>query len=242
VTERRGTYRELERRWEALHARTERGLLHLDIGEPHLRRIAIATGLHGDERAGPWALLHLVETDGLDPRFAYRLWPCVNPSGFDLQTRENGGGIDVNRTFGGTGSSAEAIAVLAANGGQRFALSLDLHEDSDARGFYCYEYGGGEIGRCVVAALDAAGFPIEPLDDALVLSGPADAEHYVRERGRAVADAVAETGALAGVSYTMALAVTARHALTFETPSKFAWQQRLAMQRAAVLAAIAALA
>lgn len=219
----------------------EGGLLRLDAGDPRLPRVAIATGLHGDEPAGPWALLDLVETDALDPRFAYRLWPCVNPSGFELQTRENAAGIDVNRTFAGAGASPEAAAVLAANSGQRFALSLDLHEDCDAHGFYCYEYGGGEIGRCVIAMLDDAGFPIEPLDGALVLAGPADDEHYRCERGRAVVDAVAEAGAIAGVSYTMALAAAARHALTFETPSNYAWQRRLAMQRAAVLAAIGAL-
>jgi murein peptide amidase A len=241
VTERRGTYRELTRRWEALGARMEGGLLRLDAGDPRLARVAIATGLHGDEPAGPWALLDLVETNALDPRFAYRLWPCVNPSGFELQTRENAAGIDVNRTFGGAGASPEAAAVLAANPRQRFALSLDLHEDCDAHGFYCYEYGGGEIGRCVIAALDDAGFPIEPLDGALVLAGPTDDEHYHCERGRVVADALAEAGAIAGVSYTMALAAAARHALTFETPSKYAWHRRLAMQRAAVLAAIAAL-
>jgi murein peptide amidase A len=241
VTERRGTYRELERRWEALHARVEHRPLCVDMGDPRLPRIAIAAGLHGDEPAGPWALLELVEANALDPRFAYRLWPCVNPNGFELRTRENADGIDVNRTFGGAGSSPEAAAVLAVNRGQSFALSLDLHEDCDARGFYCYEYGGGEIGRRVIAALDAAGFPIEPLDGALVLAGPADDEHYRCERGRAVADVVAEAGAIAGISYSMALAAAARHALTFETPSTYAWQQRLAMQRAAVLAAIAAL-
>lgn len=241
MTEGRGTYRELTRRWEALYARKERGLLCLDTGDSSLPRVAIAAGLHGDEPAGPWALLQLVEANALDPRFAYRLWPCVNAGGFELQTRENADGIDINRTFGGAGASAEAAAVLAANRGERFALSLDLHEDCDARGFYCYEYGGGEIGLRVIEALDAAGFPIEPLDGGLVLTGPADDQHYRRERGRAVADAAAEAGAIAGVSYTMAVAATAQHALTFETPSKYAWRQRLAMQRAAVLAAIAAL-
>ncbi|MGA7355247.1 MAG: succinylglutamate desuccinylase/aspartoacylase family protein [Candidatus Cybelea sp.] len=241
MTERRRTYRELARRWEALDARMEDGLLCLDAGDPRLPRVAIATGLHGDEPAGPWALLELIETNALDPRFAYRLWPCVNPSGFELQTRENAARIDVNRTFAGAGASPEAAAVLAANSGQHFVLSLDLHEDCDARGFYCYEYGGGEIGRCVIAALDDAGFPIEPLDGALILAGPAEDEHYRCERGRAVADAVAEAGAIAGVSYTMALAAAAQHALTFETPSKYSWRRRLAMQRVAVLAAIAAL-
>ena len=94
-----------------------------------------------------------------------------------IQTRENADRIDVNRTFAGAGTSPEAAAVLAAKSGQHFALSLDLHEDCDAGGFYCYEYGGGDIGRCVVAALDVDGFPIEPLDTTLILAGPTEDEH-----------------------------------------------------------------
>lgn len=197
----------------------------------------------GDEPAGPWALLELIEARALDGRFRYRIWPCTNPTGFDARTRENADGVDVNRTFGAEGGSPEARAVLAAIRGQSFALSLDLHEDCDAAGFYCYEYGGGTIGRAVVAALDARGFPIDSLNPTFDLAGPLDDRHCLRERGRVVADWVAEGALLRGLSYSLALArAPALHALTFETPSAASWQQRLAMHRTAVLAAIDALA
>ena len=250
-----GTYRELERRWKALpasqnlHVReiacdtSGRALLCVNIGDLGRRAVGIAAGLHGDEPAGPWALLELVEADALDTRFGYRLWPCVNPTGFAARTRESVDGIDINRTFGGAGGSPEARTVLAENRGQAFVLSLDLHEDCEASGFYCYEYGGCAIGRSVVAAFDARGFPIDPIDGTFDLAGPLNGAQGDRERGRVVADPFAEAALLGGLSYSLALARGgARHALTFETPSSAAWELRIAMHAAATRAAIDAIA
>lgn len=245
-------YRELERRWRALCAsgslrlrevacpNAACSLLCVESGDPSLPTVAIAAGVHGDEPAGPWALLALAESRSLDPRFAYRIWPCTNPNGFSAGTRGNADGVDVNRTFGGAGASPEASAILATNRGT-FALSLDLHEDCDASGFYCYEYGGGEIGRRVVAVLEEEGFEIDPLETTFGLAGPLDDTHCTREPGRVVADASDEAALLGGLSYSLALARgPARHALTFETPSSAAWETRLAMHGAAARAAIAA--
>ena len=250
-----GTYRELERRWKALRATHNlqvrevacetpgRALLCVDIGDLGRRAVGIAAGLHGDEPAGPWALLELVETGALDTRLRYRLWPCLNPTGFDARTRQSVDGIDINRTFGEAGGSPEARTVLAENRGQTFILSLDLHEDCDASGFYCYEYGGSTIGRSVVAAFDARGFPIDPIDGRFDLAGPLNGEQSDRERGRVIADPCVEATLLGGLSYSLALAGgSARHALTFETPSSATWKLRIAMHVAAARAAIDAIA
>jgi murein peptide amidase A len=217
-------------------------LLGVEIGDPLLPAVAIAAGVHGDEPAGPWALLELVESAMLDTRLRYRILPCTNPSGFDAQTRENAQGVDVNRSFGGNGRTPEARAALAFLRPQSFALSIDLHEDCDADGFYCYEYGGGEIGRAAIVALEAQGFTVDPLEVTFGLAGPLDDAHCVREWGRIVADAAREAGLLGGLSYSLALARNgARHALTFETPSSAPPDTRRAMHRTAVRAAIAAL-
>jgi murein peptide amidase A len=255
VTPRGGPYRELEQRWERLCASREdlqlqkvacdghdRTLLRVHAGDLNRPVIALAAGVHGDEPAGPWALLDLVAKQRLDPRFAYRIWACTNPTGFDAGTRENAEGIDVNRAFGASGGSPEARAILAADGGRTFKLSLDLHEDADAMGFYCYEYGGGEIGRSVIAALDAVGLPIDPLEATFALAGPLDDARCRRERGRVVADAAEEAALLGGLSYSLALARHgAAHAMTFETPSSASQDERRAMHEIAILAAIAAL-
>ncbi len=249
-----GTYRELTARWKALRGgqggvrvrevacvNAPRTLLCVEVGDASQPSIALAAGVHGDERAGPWALLQLMETGALDPRFAYRIWPCTNPSGFEAGTRASADGADVNRTFGRGGTSPEARAIVTSNRDRKFALSLDLHEDADAAGFYCYEYGGGAIGRDAVAAVRAAGFPVDPLEATFDVAGPLTDEHCRREPGRIVADAAAEAALLDGLSYTMAIARhAARHALTFETPSAAPWAARLAAHGVAVRAAIGA--
>jgi murein peptide amidase A len=246
-----GTYSELERRWQALHdgerlrieravCRSGRVLLYADIGDPQLPAVAISAGVHGDEPAGPSALLQLAESATLDARCSYRLWPCLNPSGYDQGIRASADGLDINRTFGGTGGSPEASAVLAANHRVSFTLSLDLHEDCDAQGFYCYEYGGGTIGRRVIEALVKEGLSIDPLGVTFGLAGPLDDAHCMREPGRIVADASKEALLLGGLSYSLAMSrAGARHALTFETPSNAPWATRLKMHRIAVRAAVA---
>lgn len=178
------TYQEIARRWKALRARdvrvrevacvgAPRTLLCAEYGDHTLPSIHIAAGVHGDEPAGPHALLALVEHDDLDPRFSYRLWACTNPTGYDAGMRESVDGIDVNRTFGRGGSSPESKAIITANRDLKFALSIDLHEDDEASGFYCYEYGGAEIGRGLVDMVASTGTPIDPRD---VLTPDPDAE------------------------------------------------------------------
>jgi len=250
-----GTYSDLVRRWKALRTshnvrlrevacvNAPRTLLCAEWGDSTQPAIALAAGVHGDEPAGPWALLELVESHELDARFAYRIWPCTNPTGFAAGTRESTDGVDINRTFGRGGQSPEARAILVSNRDRKFALSVDLHEDCDATGFYCYEYGEGTIGTCVVAALESAGFPIDPLEKTFAIAGPLDEAHCNRERGRITADPFSEGELLGGLSYTLAIARhAARHALTFETPAAAAWESRLAIARTALRTAIAAVA
>ncbi len=169
------TYQDIVRRWKALRAKdvrvrevacvgAPRTLLCAEYGDYRLPGIHIAAGVHGDEAAGPHALLALLENDELDPRFSYRLWPCTNPSGYDARTRESIDGVDVNRTFGRGGSSPEARAIITANRDRKFELAIDLHEDDEASGFYCYEYGGAGIGRQIVDVLASGGTPIDPRD------------------------------------------------------------------------------
>ena len=112
------------------------------------------------------------------------LWPCVNPTGYDARTRASADGSRRQSHLWPRRRSPEAKAILTANRDRKFALSLDLHEDCDAAGFYCYEYGGGEIGRAVVAALDAAGLPVDPLEATFATAGPLDDAACRRERGR----------------------------------------------------------
>jgi hypothetical protein len=245
------SYDDLCARWKALRGTHEiavrevacigapRTLLCADFGDTQLPAIAIASGVHGDEPAPPWALLDLVERRELDAHYSYRAWPCTNPSGYAGRTRENADGFDVNRSFGRGGQTPEARAIVTANRDRKFALSLDLHEDCDAEGFYCYEYGAGDVGRRVVNAVAAAGYPIQDLHRC-DLGGPV--AEYVLDEGVARPPARLEIEAIGGLSYTLSVVRhAAARALTFETPVRMPWADRIAIHSIAVKAAIAAL-
>lgn len=246
------TYADLEARWKALRRRGDaavrevacagaaRTLLCAEIGEARLPAIAFAAGVHGDEPAGPWALLQLAEENELDPRFSYRIWPCTNPSGYAQGTRESIDGDDVNRSFGRGGQTPEARAIVMSNRNRKFGISFDLHEDVDADGFYCYEYGSPQLGGAMVDAVRAAGFPVQDLAQC-DLGAPFAAAQL--DDGVVRPSPASEIDAIGGLSYNLLLARHAAEcALTLETPVRLAWQDRLAIHRIAVKAAIAAFA
>jgi protein MpaA len=102
-------------------------------------RIYISAGIHGDEPAGPLAALRLVQEDRWPANLEIFLLPCLNPTGFTLNRRENPGGIDLNRDYRNT-KSAEVLAHVAWLERQPgFDLYLCLHEDWESHGFYLYE-------------------------------------------------------------------------------------------------------
>jgi predicted deacylase len=247
------TYQEFESRVKALRASrgaqvrevacigAPRTLLCVEIGDASRPTVALAAGIHGDERAGPWALLDLLETDALNDAYAYRIWPCTNPTGYAAGTRASVDGVDVNRTFGRGGSSPEARAIVMSNRDRKFALSIDLHEDCDSTGFYCYDYTGGALGAAIRSALDERSLSTEEMHAGYDL-GYTLPEGARFERGGVLVDPAAEARALGAFTYTLLQARrAAARALTLETPLQAPWDARLAMHRAAVLAAIAAL-
>jgi len=213
-------------------------------GDPRLPVVTISAGVHGDEPAGVWALLSLVADGLLDPRYSYRLWPCFNPTGFEAGTRANAEGTDVNRSFGRGGTSPEAKAILTANRDRTFALSIDLHEDHEATGFYLYETAPagwrGSYAGSVTAGVSAAGFPLQALTPEFDL-GPAGAETaQTRTLGAVVVDATREAPFFEP-ALPLGLVLVRRAvpcALTFETPSGRTPGERVAMHRVAVVEAL----
>lgn len=102
-------------------------------------RIYISAGIHGDEPAGPLAALQLLRDDDWPANLEVRLLPCLNPTGFPLNRRENLQGRDLNRDYR-HGQTAEIRAHIAWLSRQpALDLSLCLHEDWEAHGFYVYE-------------------------------------------------------------------------------------------------------
>src|SRR5262245_15740033 len=55
-------------------------------------RIYLSTGIHGDEPAGPLAIEQLLAGNALPTKAWLWLCPCLNPTGFPLNTREAASG------------------------------------------------------------------------------------------------------------------------------------------------------
>lgn len=253
----RPSYDELASAWRALRVRgvrvrevacvgAPRTLLLAEYGDPNGPPVSISAGVHGDEPAAPWALLSIVRDGLLDPSFNYRLWPCLNPTGYIAGTRENAEGNDINRSFSRGGQTPEARAVLTANRDRRFVLALDLHEDFEAGGAYIFEplpdlAAPSRFAEPIVEALDEAGLPVQVLQDDFELGMPPGAEALYRlGRGIAAVDGPGEMKVFAG-SMPGSLALLYRGTpavLTIESPRTRAWEVRLATHRVAVTTAL----
>jgi len=126
------------------------------------RNIYISTGIHGDEPAGPLAVQQLVR-ENLWPEANLWLVPCVNPTGFRLNTRENAEGIDLNRDYRHLNTAEVRAHVGWLEQQPDFDLTLILHEDWESNGFYVYELNPGNrpsLAETIVEAVRAE-CPIE---------------------------------------------------------------------------------
>ncbi len=102
-------------------------------------RVYLSAGMHGDEPAGPLAVLQLLQEDRWPADAAIWLCPCLNPTGFPLNRRENFRGIDLNRDYRHLQSEEARAHVDWLEHQPRFDIALCLHEDWESHGFYVYE-------------------------------------------------------------------------------------------------------
>ncbi len=211
-----------------------------ELGDPSAPAIALSAGVHGDEPAGPWALVSLVSAGLLDARFAYRIWPCTNPTGYAAGTRCNAGGDDVNRSFSRGGTTPESRAIITSNRDRRFVLSVDVHEDHEADGFYCYAGGpaAAQLGAAIAGAIVEAGFPLQNFAD-FDFGEPGGGNPKRLRAGGVVVMAPDEGRYFDGLSLNLhMMRRAAEHVVTLETPRKRPWDDRIAMHRVALVAAL----
>jgi predicted deacylase len=128
--------------------------------------VLLCAGIHGNEPAGTaWALQWargLASSPEAWADTAFDVLPLMNPWGWSRDVRFSQGGRDVNRDFASF-ATQEAEILRGFLAGQRYDLVVDHHEDSDARGFYLYQYAMGDdaAARRVIRQARALGFPVE---------------------------------------------------------------------------------
>ena len=199
-------------------------------------RVYLSAGIHGDEPAGPLALLELLSGGFFTADFHWLVCPALNPSGLAAATRENACGVDLNRDYWLRGTPEVVAHAMWLDGLATPDLFISLHEDWETAGFYFYEINlGDDQPQRANDILDAVSpwFPPEP--------GPEIDGHDSRQPGWIYHPA--EPDVPEGWPEAIYLAKKGCPvSFTFETPSHAPLEQRVAAHAAAVKAACAILA
>ncbi len=187
------------------------------------RRLLVTSGVLGDEPAGIEAVLLFLESiPPAYPGFEFVVVPCVNPTGYVRDTRENGRGVDINRSFEADDEDEVGIIKKLLNG-ERFDCHVDFHEDWEANGFYLYENceSGVGVGPAIIRRVEAV-MPIDPDGEESEDSKP------VSPGVLCVQPSWGQQGLLPYV-----VAHNTDHAVMFETPSGVNLETRVAAHLAA---------
>ena len=106
-------------------------------------QVCLSGGIHGDEPAGVEAIFTSLENPDLYKSFLskidFTIFPCINPYGYEYNTRTNSQGFDLNRKFDKKHPPKEVRLVRDVIDDKKFILSIEFHEDVDTDGFYLYE-------------------------------------------------------------------------------------------------------
>jgi len=133
-------------------------------------RIYISAGIHGDEPAGPLAVRQLLQDNLWPAEVSIWICPCLNPSGFTLNRRENSEGLDLNRQYLEP-TAPETLAHMAWLKAQPdFDLCLCLHEDWESHGFYVYELNPDNRPSLAQAIVDRVA-DVCPVDPSEIIEG-----------------------------------------------------------------------
>ncbi len=133
-------------------------------------RTYLSTGIHGDEPAGPLAMQRLLEANAWPSSTELWALPCLNPTGFALNRRENAAGVDLNRDYRHLATSEIRAHVAWLERQPRFDVTLCLHEDWEAHGFYVYELNPEDRPSLAPAIVEAVS-KVCPIDHSEVIEG-----------------------------------------------------------------------
>jgi predicted deacylase len=219
---------------ERLTASPTLELVTLRRAVPQARwRLYLSAGIHGDEPAGPLAVQHLLRLNPWPEGVDLWLCPCLNPSGFPLNRRENAAGQDLNRDYRHRTTPEVRAHVQWLERQPRFDLTLCLHEDWEAHGFYLYELNPDEQPSLAEAITEAVG-RVCPVDPSPVIDERAAHRGIIRPQFDP-----AQRPQWPEAFYL--ITQKTRHSYTLEAPSDFALSVRVTALVTAVRAVLEAL-
>jgi protein MpaA len=194
------------------------------------RRIYLSAGIHGDEPAGPLALLAMLETGRFSAAADWLICPLLNPAGFNRRQRENADGVDLNRDYRSLRSTEIAAHIRWLNRQPNFDLALCLHEDWEATGFYLYELNPGQRPGLAEPMIEAVR-PICPIDPSGLIDGRPAQNGILRPSADPATRELWPESIYLQAHHT-------RLSYTIETPSGFPLEQRISALAAAADVAI----
>ena len=142
-------------------------------------RLYISTGIHGDEPAGPLAVRELLKDNPWPDHTEIWMCPCLNPTGFPLNTRAAASGIDLNRDYKHLRSPEIQAHVAWLEKQPMFDLCLCLHEDWEAHGFYVYEVNRDDRPSLAEKMIEAVR-TVCPIDHSTLIDGRAAKDGIIR--------------------------------------------------------------
>ncbi len=194
-------------------------------------RVYLSAGMHGDEPAGPLALLEMMKSGFYSQEIEWAICPALNPTGLAKRIRENAQGNDMNRDYLQLSSPETAAHVEWLEASPSPDLFLSLHEDWEPDGFYFYEINLGkdkpERARRILQAVERWFLPEASriIDDHI----PREPGWIYHEAEPDIPDGWPEAIYLAKHGCPLSF--------TMETPSKHKLSDRVAAHVAAVKAA-----
>ena len=202
-------------------------------------RLYLSAGIHGDEVAGPLAVLEMLRAPDFFAKVDATIFPILNPEGLARGTRGNFAGVDLNRDYRRPRSTEIRghLAVLPTLG--RYDAAVMLHEDYEGTGAYLYELNDGPIGN-LGPRLIAAMRRHVPIDERPIIE-EVEARGGILQR----ADLIRKHGPIeARPDWPEAIYLSMNHtrvSYTTETPMLQPLENRVAAQVEAVRAVVGAL-
>jgi len=193
-------------------------------------RIYVSAGIHGDEPASSLAILEMITAGVFDNRAVWFLCPLLNPAGLARRTRENASGADLNRDYRNLRSPEVPAHIAWLRHQPNFDLTLALHEDWEATGFYLYEQNPRQRPSLAVPMIEAVARSC-PIDPSPLIDGREAKGGIIRPGGDPFEKELWPESIYLRVNHTTL-------AYTLETPSGLPLEQRIAALRIAVETAI----